>query len=431
MATKYWYGGAIKVAEVYTISITGAWATADTCYVQINNKRLTLTVGAAATIDNVGAALEAMINSDDAVGTETRSALGTDVGEFADLTAAYDAANDNLTITGTDDGRPIGTLTVGETTTGNGALAVDNGGDPTTAGAGPNHWAATANWSGGTVPVANDDVVFDHQATSSCLYNLSNAALVLDSVKVTKGFRYSIGLPEANTDNSSMPYKEHLTTFLTLSAATEIDIDGSGGGSIKISAGIADTTAVVRGSGSQAENGVPAVLLNINNAGADLQVIDGDVGVCFVSGTAGQLDTFVCGGNGSPRLTLGDTITLSGCDGRVKSGKVVCQTNIDNIYVDGGEWEQLAGTATAVHVSNGVFWDMSTGTFTTVNMTGGRYDHSHGLAKTVTNFNIYARCQVKDASGTLTATNGFDIYPPLQDVTLEFPTRKTYTLSAI
>lgn len=429
MATTYWYGSAVAIPEVYTISITGAWATDDTLTFTINGKDLTLTAGTAVTIDDIGAAAVAMINGSAAVGTETRSAIGSEVGEFAQLTAAWVTADDDLTITGPATGRPIGTLTVSATTAGSGAAAVDNAGDPTTDGTGPQHWDNVDNWSLGAVPVNTNDVVFDHQSAASCLYALSNGSLSLASLTITSGFKYSLGLPEVNTDSSVYPYDEHQTTHLTLAAATIIDIDGSAGGSIRVDAGSSDTSATVRNSGRQEEANVPPVLLNINNASADLIVLGGDVGVCFVAGTAGALDTLTVSGRST--VTLGDTITLSGCDGRITTGRVYCSTNIDVVNVDGGEWEQLAGTITTASIAGGVLWDLSSGTFTTVNMTGGRYDHSRGVAKTITNFNVYTSCHVKDLAGTVTVTNGYDVYPPLRDVTFELAPRKTYTISSI
>ena len=434
MATRTWLGAAVAIPEVYTISITLTWATGDTLTVTINGKDLTLTVGAAATIDDIGAAMVAMINGDSAVGTETRSALGSAVGEFAKLTASYDSTNDDLLITGQSSGRPIALtsapLTVSSTTAGDGLAAVD-GSAASTSGTGPNDLDNADNWSDDTAPVNADDVVFDHQAAASCLHNISKTSLTIANLTVTSGFKYSIGLDAINKHSTSLPYDEHLTTYLSLAAATVMDIDGSGAGIIKIHCGNTDTTATVKGSGTRTNASVPPILLNINNSGADLNVLGGDVGLCFEATTTGEVATFTCAGSNSSKLTIGPSVTIA--TGTVASGAVDCQSSITTVYVDGGTFTlKQAATITSLYVNGGTFIDISTGTLTSVFATGGMYDRSNdNRAKTITNFTVYARCTIKDPTGSLTVTYGFDIYPALQDVKLDFPKRKTYTLSAI
>lgn len=430
MATRYWLGAAVAIPEVYTISITGTWTADDTCYLELNGKQLVLTVGAAVTIDDIGAALVAMINGDSAVGTETRSAVGTSVGEFAALTASWVAADDNLVITGKSNGRPVGTLSVGETTASTGALAID-GAAVSTAGTGPHDWDNVDNWDADTVPVNADTVIFDHRASASVLFNLSQTLLTIAQLTITNGFRYAIGLPEVNTDVANAQYDEHQETFLSLAAGTVMDIDASSAGSIKIDLASTDTTTTVTGSGASVDTNQPPVQLNINNPSADLHVLGGNVGLCTTQGTSGQVDRFTCGGSSASRLAIGSSVTLA--TGTVSSGKVTVNGAITTIYINGGEFVQTgSGTIDTVNLNDGVFWDISTGTVTNVLMTGGRYDKSlDNRSKTITNFTIYARAHVKDPIGALTITNGLDIYPQLMDVTLDLPTRRTYTITAI
>lgn len=420
----------MAIPEVWTISITGTWVEDDTCYLELNGKQLVLTVGTAVTIADIGAALVAMINGNAAVGTESRSALGSSVGEFARVTASYVAADANLVITGQSDGRPIGTLSVDSTGSAAGTIAID-GGTFSTAGTGPNDWDNADNWSADTAPVNTDSVVCDHQASSAIKYNLDQTSLTLASLIITNGFRHSIGLSEINRDSANVPYDENLTTFLSLAAATVMNIDGSGGGSIKIDCAATDSTTTVTGSGSSVDANMPAIQLNLNNAGADLNVLGGDVGVCLTSGTAGNLATLTCGGSQQSRLTIGDTVTLAA--GTVSAGKVIINGSITTLTVEGGECEQRgAGTIGTLNLNRGTFTDISIGTITALYQNGGVYDRSKdNRGKTISAYVVYARSTIKDPFGTITASAGFDFYPRLQDLTIDFPTRKKYTLAAV
>ena len=417
----------MAIPEVQTIVISGTWATDDTCYLEINGKQLVLTIGAAVTIDDVGAALVAMVNGNTAVGTETRSAIGSEVGEFGLVTASYDTSSDTLSLTGQSNGRPIGTVTRGETTAGNGALGAVS---VATSGTGPNDWDNVDNWSADTAPVNSDTVVFDHQATSAVMFNISKTSLTVAVLTITSGFRYSIGLPEVNGDSANLPYDEHLTTFLSLAAGSVMNIDGSGSGGIKIDLAATDTVTTVTGSNGSMDSGAPAVQLNINNSSADLHVLGGVVGLCTIVGTTGRVDVFTCGGSDNSRLTVGSSVTVDNCT--ISSGKVTLGSAIVTANVDGGELTQVgSGTITTLNINNkGVFWDISSGTISAVYMTGGRYDRSKdNRSKTISNFTAYSRASIKDPVGA--AITVLDIYPALKDMTLDLPTRRTYTITTI
>ncbi len=420
----------MAVPEQLGIHIVDTWATADTGFVEINGKKLTFTVGTTSTVAEIATVLANMINGSAASSDESRSALGSEVGEFAGLTAvANGAASGVVVVTGASDGRPISTVTDGETTAGDGSITQPGTYDVTAES--PHDWDNVDNWSADTAPVNSDTVVFDHQAVGSCLYNLSKTSLTLANLTVTSGFRHSLGLPEVNKDSTTYPYDEHLTKYLTFSAATVVEIDGSGAGAIKIDTGNSDTTTTVKSSGTRVETNVPVVLLNINNSSADLNVLGGDVGLCFEATTSGSVDTVSCAGSNTATLTIGESVTI--VTATSVSGTTVCKSSATNVFVDGGTltFEQAA-TITTMYVNGGTFIDMSTGTYTNVFITGGTYDRSKdNRTKTVTNFTIYARCTLKDPTGAITASNGFDIYPALQDLKIDFPKRKTYTLSAI
>ena len=155
MATRYWLGAAVAIPEQIEFEVDGDWDTGDTVWIEINGKRLTATLGTDLTNDNVCDIIANMINGDAALGDETRSALGSTIGEFVGLTATVPSTNYTgtgvtactFTLTGPANGRPIGTVTVGETASGTSSGGFTR---PTTndiAAESPNHWDVVDNWS--------------------------------------------------------------------------------------------------------------------------------------------------------------------------------------------------------------------------------------------------------------------------------------------
>jgi hypothetical protein len=426
MSTKYYLGAAVAVPEVKHFVVEDTWAADDTLYFEINGKRLTLTVDTA-TIDTIVEEAAAMINGDAAVGSETRSQTGDKVGEFRLLTATYDTTDDHVILTGPSDGRPIGTVTVGNTTADDGSISADNGTDIT--GTGPNFFDNADNWSGGVAPVNTDDLVFDHQAAADCKYKLSQGSLQLASVTVTEGFKQSLGLPAINTASSGYPFDEPNEQYLTLSSATLVNIDASGAGHVKIDTGSAASTITVTGSGSSSERNVPPVLVQANHSSSVVNVVSGSVGLCFESALSGQVSAVYVGGGSSPRLIIGSGVTVA----TANTASGVCEVNgaVTTVNCTGGTHIQHAGAVTTATVS-GKFDQRGTGTVTTMSLSGGTLDCSRDIrARTVTNCSVYRGSTIADPAGTLTFTNGIDLYCKPSQATLDLIANKTYTISAI
>lgn len=423
--TRAWLGKAIPVREVWTISITGTWLTSETASITINGKTLTLTVGTTATVDQIGADIVDMINGAAANSDESRSALGTAVGEFTGLTAAYVAADDNITITGPEDGRPCGTISVADTST-SGALAVD-GSTYTVAGDGPYHFSNASNWSTG-VPVDGDHIVFDHRAASSLKYGLSPSSLTPASLTITSGFRYGIGLSEINKEIASYPYNEHQSTYLTLDGCTTVNIDASGAQGIKLNFGATASAIVVSNTGSTTESNVPPLLIKANKDTTTLTVTGGSVGLNYEPTTAGEIATAYVGGIGSPQLEIGNATTLATL--KFASGKVVNNSAVTTVVGTGGTYEHKGGAITTVTLDSCTLTLASTGTITTLNAYNATIDASKDIRpRTITNTNLYARTVLKDPSGSITFTTGYKLYCKPTEVQLDLPINKTYTLS--
>jgi hypothetical protein len=165
-ATVRWTGAAQDVHGVWTITVAGTWATGDTATLTLNNKSVTVTVGSATTTANVAdilaRAVDAANSTEDLLGNETRNFGGEEIPEFAELDAS--ASGSVLTITTEEPGVSLTAasgsvaLTRGEVTAGDGALGAVTA---VTAATGKNWLSNAANYSGGSVPVDNDTLIFD------------------------------------------------------------------------------------------------------------------------------------------------------------------------------------------------------------------------------------------------------------------------------
>jgi len=422
MATITWLGAAVPIPEKQTVTLALTWATGDTLELIVNSKSLLLTAGSTATVTQVAADAVDMINGAAANDDETRSALGTSVGEWVGLTAT--SAAGVVTVTGAADGRPIGTITATATTAGDGnaTQAVSIAAD------GPGNVNNADNWNGG-VPDDDDDIVFDHSASGSCLYTLEQLAAVAPaSITITKGFRHQIGLPETNQDNNSLPYDEPNETYFQVVSCADVKIESISAQMIKIDTQSAESHAIITGSGSTVEAGTPPVLIKANHASSTVAVRAGSVGLNYEPKTTGQIATGYVSGTGV--LEIGDSTTIATLTQR--DGSVVAHNTITTVTVGGGTFEHRSGTITTLTLSGGTVFPVTNGTYTTVNHNGGVLDCTRDTrTQTITNYSMLAGTTLRDPLNTLTFTNGMDIYARIKDVTLEQAPRTTYSISAI
>jgi len=202
MATRRWFGDAVDVSQVDTITVANTWATADTCTLTINGKDLVLTVGTDTTTAQVALAIQEMVSNTTQTGTgnHTFSETGDNIGEFAELTATVSGSVVTLT---SDKGVPF-TLAVVEVTAGSGTSVEATA----TAATGKNFFDNADNWSGTTVPVDDDDIVFD-SGDVDLKYNIDQNGVTATSITIFQSYTGKIGLPETNSDNSSLTYREY------------------------------------------------------------------------------------------------------------------------------------------------------------------------------------------------------------------------------
>lgn len=428
MATRYWLGAAAPVTDVKYFVFSGTWASTETAYIEINGKRLTMTLTATMTLAQMAQAMAAMLTGGSAVNGEVRDTLGSSVGEFALLSVTYSATGYWVRLEGASNGRPIGAVSVGDTAAA-GAFASGGGTDRT--GTGPNHWDNVDNWDADTVPVAGDTIIFDHRASSSPQYNVA-LAYAPAAIYVQRGFIYGLGLPSVCSISQSAPFDEPNQQYVSFTSCADVRIDAPNSSTIKLDFGSAASTIVVDATGSTSETGAFPVMLKGNHASNSVTVNDGSVGFCVEPATTGNVGTLTIGGFGSPNFESGNSVTIATMN--VASGNAKIRSAVTTLTVAGGTVTQVGGNigATTLNVYGGTFSPNTIGTYATVNQSAGTIDASKDVraSKTFTNFYMYGG-SLKDPIGAIAFTNGIRVYPKLSQVQLDLPPVKKFTLGAV
>lgn len=438
MATRVWLGGASAVAKTQKIDLVTGYSAGDTITLTISGVDLILTVGSTTLADIIDD-LQVMVNGSGTLSTGASvSAYGTDYGEWAGMSCG-EFDSDTILLTGPDDGYPFEDATVA-TDSGGGTITVPIGATNTPTG--PGYFDNADNWSGATVPVDNDDIVFDHRAANSLTFNLAQSAVTPLSLTITPGFRHQIGLPAVNTTTLSLPYPEYLATFLQVGNSVDanaftLDIESTGSSMVKIDTGNDSVTLVVRNTGGRAEVGVPSFCWIGTGATNAVTILAGDVGLAHEVGSSATINSLLCS-PGSPSSTV------------VYAGSGLTLTTFD---MDGGV-VQLNGAATTVTIESGVLTLNGSGAYTTLNVNGGTlYYKSSGTvttltvnaggvidfrqdprARTVTNTVLHAGAGYRDPYGSVAVGgNGLDFYQcvPADLKYFEIKSHVTLTLSAV
>lgn len=287
MATIRWVGGAEKVAQVKSYTFAATWTIGDKITFTTGQKQFTYSI-LSATIDTFGAALAAAYNALSA----------TDYAELVEQTAAYNAATDTLTLTAKTAGKPFSCTVSTNSTTGtiNGVAAPNSSsaGTNTVANGGPQSLASARNYSGNTVPVSTDTLIFDWTDDDddlAVLYDLDAlSAVTLTLRRVYASWEAKIGLPAINED--ATPYPEYRPRYMVCGVTTDLIGEGEGDGSsrLQFDYGAVQTAANVFQS-QEGEDDRPAVILKGTNASNVLNVTKGDVGVAIYGGDVSTLLT--------------------------------------------------------------------------------------------------------------------------------------------
>ena len=379
MATRRWLGNAVQITQVDTITVANTWATNDTVTMTINGKSIVLTIKTDTSTANVATAIKEIWNGDTQSGTGAHISTptfadggGNIIPEFREVTASVSGSV--VTLTADTAGKPF-VLTVTETTAGSGTASEATA----TAATGKHFFNDTDNWSGSTVPVDSDTVVFDN-SDIDCLYAIDQNAVSPEITKIYQSYTGRIGLPEINVDDTAYPYREYRDRFLKLNASgdsvtNDIDIGiGSGRGSQRINMDLHSGTnlVTVHNSGSRELSNIPPVNLKGGGASSQLTIVKGDVGIALIDG-----DT-----------TTFTTVRMGYRDNRESDAKLYAGANaaLTTVNKDGGELESWAAITTLTQHA-GVTKHRQ-GAITTLNGRGGHviYNSTTALATaTLTN----------------------------------------------
>lgn len=413
MATRRWLGAAKQVTQVSTITITGTWSAADTVTVTINNIESTITVGSLTTTSQVATTLqqawEGVTLTDTTAASSPTIADGgfKVIPEFYEVTATV--SSNVVTLTARTSGKPV-TISVSDTAASGTATH-----SVTTTATGKWFWDNVDNWSGNTVPVNNDDIVFD-TGEVDLRYNLTTS-MQPASVVITQGYTGKIGLAEVNADDTSKPYSEYRTKYLTFSnnsvtcTYTIGQGDGNGSRRIKIDAGAGQSTVIIHNTATRNELDFPTILFKGTHASNQFTIYKGDAGVAFLAGDTSTVATLRCGTEqgGSVKFVAGSGTTLTTVN-TAGNGTVQLNSNCTTLTMTGCNVEYMAGAPATANVWNGTLIDRSTttiGTALTVGTTGS-YDRTYDTrAKTITpKVSLYKGARFLDPNMTLTYTGG-------------------------
>jgi hypothetical protein len=439
MATQRWTGGALPLAQIETITIANTWAANDTLTVTCNGRDIVLTIGTTATTTQVATELAAALAS-------TTTALGTgysvtergpNIAEFREFCSGDTvpvASGSTVVLTGKTKGKPF-TISVSESTAGSGTVSTTT----TRAATGPNHFDNVDNWSGGSVPVDSDDIVFD-SGNVDCLYQISQSSVSPASITITQGYTGKIGLARINQDDTSYPYPEYRSQYLALGTTADgvnqaLTIgggDGTGSSRIKIDSGSGQCTAVILNSGTPELTGTPAILWKGTHASNTLSISKGSLGVAFYAGETATVATLNVGYRtnqaGDVTATIGSGTTLTTVN--QSGGTLETNSAITTANLRGGTWSHMAGAVTTANLDGGSCRYRATATLTTAVVGVAELDFRQDpRSRTVTNCDLNKGATLRDPVNTVTFTNGIDLNRcTTNDVTLDLRSHVRLTL---
>lgn len=416
--------------EVQTVTITGS-PTGGTFTLTYSGQT---TAGIAYNADaaTVDAALEALSNigagdvtctggplPGTAVIVEFTGALAaTNVAEMtasgAGLTGGSSPA---VAIATTTAGSPADTLTLNTTTTASG----------------PNNWDDAINWDGGAIPVDGDTVYVTNSAIS-ILYGLDQTGVQLAAFHIDLSFTGAIGLPATNASQ----YPEYRARYLTIGADVLIVGRGEGNGSgfIRLNLDGIESAITVYNTGQRTENGRPSLIVTNAHADSTMVAYKGDIGIAVEAAQTSGMDSLKASFVNSAsdlKLTAGG-VTIATVD---QAGGVVeywtCPTALT--ATQGAKVTILDGACTTMVVDTKAevtYRGNDTIATLTVNGTGIVKFTEDEIGRTVTNCIMLAGASLYDKTGSVTFTNGVDLFEcGLADVSLDLGKHFTVSRSAI
>lgn len=409
MAYHRWTGAGHDIPQITTVTVGGTWASTETAILEINNKRLILTLGTDVATTDVAAELKAAWNAasatDNLVGSnqdESRNFGGQEFPEFKEITASVSGSV--VTLTGTA-GVPF-TVTEDVTGTASGTLTLAEA----QAADGKHFFNNADNWEGG-VPVNNGTLLFD-SGSISVKYALNTGLTDLDLIR-EDNYTGDIGLP---VTNETWGYVEYRQRF--------IDMDNSGGGSQSVQVGSFATSNTTPAGRTYIDMGTTAggsITVIIGNAptttAADREAVQ------IVGGDNLQVDVYKgsvsLGAHAKENSTMIGSLEISkfasDSDAYVRCGGYAdFEANGETIYIYSGRLDMEYGMANAAHemyVYGGEVLFASPTTAQDIYVFGGLVDW-RGQSGISGNLHVYksGEFNCEKAPGNFSASNTVQLY---------------------
>jgi hypothetical protein len=436
---KYrWIGAGLTARQVNRLTVGGTWAGGEQITLSIDNIDFVIVVGSSTTAAQVAELIYqayAGVQLTDATATATvpwGDGGAKSIAQFSEFTASNPSSGVvDLTANGAGAlaGKPM-TLTVVESSSG-GTITHTN---PLIAPTSPYHANQPDNYSPNGTPGNGDELIFD-SGSVDVRWNL-NLGVSLSRITKYKSSTGNVGLPETNRDNGSLPYHEHRApTYLTCGGCTVADLEvgeGTGSGRFMLDTGAGQSTINVFGKGAEAETGIPCILWKGTHAANVVNNLAGSLGIAFYGGEQATVATLI---SGDGKQSQAKTICGSGCTlGSVtlNGGSLETNSAVTTAVQNGGIWVHKSGTINALTVEGGTFKNNGGAAINGLTIgPGGHFDLSSGTASCTIGgtIQLYAGARFSDPQGRSGSVSFKLNGCTLEDVTIELPRSKTYTVS--
>jgi hypothetical protein len=273
------------------------------------------------------------------------------------------------------------------------------------------NWNTATNWSGDTVPIAADDVVFN--SGSENVSTTPSSLVTYASLTFTNDYTGLLG-----TESSFIIVN---STLLNIGGGL-----GAGSRRLNIDTGTVATTMNITDTATTgADTNRSPVRLICNSTSADIYISGSSSTVAIIDeptdvGAIGDIN--ISGGN----VVIGETITSYTSLYVTGSSTIVTveePTAAQTITMDDGTVTVNGSNAlAAVVIRDGIYISNSTGTITLITVRGGELDFSQSQqARTVTTLTISPlSTELKMLRGVVTLTNGIGLDTNYKDFNIKF-----------
>jgi hypothetical protein len=415
-----WRGNAIDIADIWEFTVTGDWAMDDQALLTINDKTLIVQMGdlsgTGVGAADVAEAIVAAWNGTTEISDEVRNTDGSNIPEFAELTAELMPDGVTVRLTGNTEGVPH-IISVSETTVGTGALGPISNIQVAT---GKNFGDNPVNWDLNVVPDDANDIIYIENSNIPILYGIDWTGDQVQEIKIRQNFTAAVGLPQRNANG----YDEYRNRYWKVGCplVTIGEGEGQGSGRILINNEMS-TVTTVRNSGSSSDAGLPAILLLLTDnstSPTELNVLRGSVGVALLAGETSKIDvlrqSYISSQGSDSDIILGLGVELSTSEITKSGGTLTINSTINTLLHTGGVTTINEGSATSLIVDNGTVYYRGSNEVTDSGViTNAKCGSGGGLVfdqdlrpRTITNMEIHTGGTLLDREQTVTFTNGID-----------------------